>query len=505
MNKKQQSENRLIIVSNRLPIILTKFKDGSWRVDPGSGGLVTALAPVLKNRGGVWIGWPGNVEEDGLDTQKLLEEESNKIGYTLKAVNLTYEEKENYYKGFANEVLWPLFHDFTAHCNFFPRYWYAYQRVNQKFAEVIATNIDEKDFIWVHDYHLISVAKMLRNAGIRNKIGFFLHIPFPPPDIFVRLPWRYEILNTFLEYDLIGFQTFRDRRNFLQCIRTFVKETRGSGKGQVISVIMPQKDIRIGSFPISIDFNEFSKSENAREARDLSGLFSKRKVILGVDRLDYSKGILERMHGFREALNRHPDLRRKLSLIQVVVPSRRNIAKYEDLKIEIDRLVGEINGQFTESDWVPIHYIFRSLGRSELVAYYRAADIGLVTPLKDGMNLIAKEYCASNIAEDGVLILSEFAGAAAQFQKGALLVNPYHIEGIAEVIEQAFYMPLRERKIRMQRLRQNIRKYDIFWWVDSFLQAAIEKNLDNFPLLEDYIPLAEDRLSIGNSEHVEII
>ncbi len=495
--------NRLVIVSNRLPIVLSKQKNDEWSIQPGSGGLVTALAPVLKNRGGLWIGWPGNVNEDGIDNSKLLEEESTRIGYTLKPVELTFEEKENYYKGFANEIIWPLFHDFIAHCNFNPQYWYAYQNVNQKFAKVVVSNIKKDDFIWVHDYHLMNVAKNLRYMGISNKIGFFLHIPFPPPDFFVRLPWRFEIINSLLEYDLIGFQTFRDRRNFLQCIHTFIKETRGLGKGQVIKIRVPDREIRVGSFPISIDYDEFCKIANRKEVAEKAWYFHEefpnRKIIFGIDRLDYSKGIPERMRAFRNALRRYPDLRKKLSLIQVVVPSRRDITKYEALKTEIERLSGEINGEFTQSGWVPIQYIFRSLDRPELIAYYRTSEIALITPIKDGMNLIAKEYCASNVEEEGVLILSEFAGAAAQYKKGALLINPHDIEGIAEAIKEAFYMPREQRKIRMQKLRQNTRKHNIYWWVDSFLQAAIEKNLDNFPLLEDYIPLSEDQTNIGNS------
>lgn len=486
------SGSRLIIVSNRLPIVLSRNKGGEWQIESGSGGLVTAMAPVLRNRGGLWIGWPGHVYEAGMNSQPSLEAHNKRIGYILKPVNLSREEIDFYYKGFANQVVWPLFHDFIAYCNFNPKYWDMYKKVNRKFAQTIVENLSGDDFIWVHDYHLMGVASELRKRGMKSKIAFYLHIPFPPPDIFVRLPWRFEILNALLQYDLIGFQTLRERRNFIQCIRTFVQDTRGIGKGQVVSMTMNNREVRMGSFAISIDYNEFAKlaasQEVARKSAAILEDLPDRKIYLGVDRLDYTKGILNRLRAFRNALIRYPDLRENVTLVQVVVPSRRDIPQYADLKIEIERLVGEINGELTRSGWVPVHYIFRSLDRPDLVAYYRAADIAILTPLKDGMNLIAKEYCASNPGNDGVLILSEFAGATAQFQRDALLVNPHDIEGVADAVYQAYQMPTHERKKRMHKLKSNVRKYDIFWWVDSFLQASIAKNLDNFPLVEDYVP-----------------
>ncbi len=495
MPSKDKKDVRLIIVSNRLPIVLSKGNDKQWHIQSGSGGLVTALAPVLRNRGGIWIGWPGITKEKKVDTEKILKNETKDFGYTLKPVELTSDEKEKYYKGFANEIVWPLFHDFIAHCKFEPEYWFAYQRVNQKFAKTIHKNRKDSDFIWVHDYHLMGVGKELRDLGIKNSIAFFLHIPFPPPDVFIRLPWRFQILNFLLEYDLIGLQTLRDRRNFVQCIRQFIKGCRITGKGQIGKLMIGDREVRIGTLPISIDFKDFADRSATREVTEkawsIHSDFSNQKIILGIDRLDYSKGIPERLKAFRNCLRRFPELHEKITLIQIVVPSRRDIEKYADLKIEIERLVGEINGQFTHPGWVPIHYLFRSLDERELLAYYRTSEIALVTPLKDGMNLIAKEYCASNLEETGVLIMSEFAGAASQFQQYALLVNPHDIAGIAKTIHRAYHMSKEERKSRMKKLRQNVRKYNIFWWVDSFLQAAIAKNLDSFPVIEEYMPTVE--------------
>ncbi|MGH9339310.1 MAG: alpha,alpha-trehalose-phosphate synthase (UDP-forming) [Acidobacteriota bacterium] len=495
MTAQEVPGNRLVIVSNRLPIVL-KQEGGSWQVSKGSGGLVTALAPVLRDRGGLWIGWPGIVEGDAdLNLEQLMDNATQDSGYLLRPVILTAEERDNFYYGFANEVIWPIFHDLQTMCNFNPGYWKAYQQVNRKFATEIARHSRPDDYVWVHDYHLMNVAQELRELGIHSAVGFYTHIPFPPLDMFLKLPWRLEILRALLQYDLIGVQTIRDLRNLLQCVEKIIPDARIEGNGQVASVLFDGREIRVGSFPISIDFKEFStlahSQEVGEEAWYIHENFPNRKIILGVDRLDYTKGIPYRLDAYRRALECYPELHEKISLIQIVVPSRQDIPEYQELKTEIEQSVGEINGEFTRGDWLPVQYIFRSLERRELLAYYRTAEIALVTPLKDGMNLIAKEYCASKVDNNGILILSEFAGAASQLQDGAILVNPYHIEGMAEAIRRAFYMPEQERKQRMEILRAVIRDQDIFWWVDSFLRAAISKDLAHFPLQKDYVPQIE--------------
>ncbi len=487
------SKTRLLIVSNRLPVVLNK-KGGKWSAAPGSGGLVTALAPVLRNRGGLWIGWPGTVEASGRQLENALADATRESGFTLKPVPLTEEERDRYYFGMANEIIWPMFHDLFTRCSFDPSYWSSYQRVNRKFADAVREHLNG-NYIWVHDYHLMAVGQELREKGVRQSIGFFLHTPFPPLDIFMKLPWRFQILRALLSYDLMGFQTLRDRRNFTQCARTLIRDVSVRGKGQVITLGFKDRDVRVGTFPISIDYGDFARLASTKEVTEQAWQIRRHlpnvQIMLGIDRLDYTKGIPERLKAFRSALVRYPDLRERIVLIQVVVPSRRQIPEYQDLKTEIERLVSEINGQFTRSGWVPIHYMFRSLDRRELLAYYRTAEIALVTPLKDGMNLIAKEYCASSPEEHCVLILSEFAGAAAQLQKGALLVNPYDEEGVADAIHEAYTMPIAERKRRMNKLRASIRKQDIYWWVNSFLEAAIAKRLNNFPVVEDYLPQIE--------------
>jgi len=471
---KEVSDYRLIIVSNRLPVALTKVDTGQWHVQPSPGGLVTALSPLLSERGGLWVGWLGTVEE--VEPEELIYQASQDLGYTLKPVSLTEEEINQYYFGFSNEILWPLFHDLQTRCNFDPVYWNAYQSVNRKFANVVAENARTDDYIWVHDYQLMLVAKELRGMGVENKVGFFLHTPFPPLDIWVKLPWRTKILEALLEYDVIGFQTRRDRNNFIRCIEIVHKVTQADVRKQVSILSTPKREIGIGIFPISIDFKDFSRQTKSpmvvEAARQLRETMPNQRILLGVDRLDYSKGIPEKLKAFRNALERFDDLRGKITLIQVAVPSRKDIPEYQMLRAEIEGLVSEINGIFTQPGWIPIHYMFRSMERAELLAYYLAADIALITSLKDGMNLVAKEYCAANIDKNGVLILSEFAGAANQLHRWSLIVNPYDIEGVAEAIYEAFQMSIEDRKWRMRKLRNSVARRDIFWWVDSFLQSA---------------------------------
>lgn len=472
----------LVVVSNRLPFVFRR--DGKrWRAEPGSGGLVTALMPVLRDRGGTWIGWPGAAGPARQFESALAEEET---GYRLGAVPLTEAEIRDFYHGFSNEVVWPLFHDLPSLCNFDPAYWSAYRDVNRKYAGVVSRRAGPRDFIWVHDYHLMGVARELRAMGNRSRLAFFLHIPFPSPDVFLKMPWRRSILEGLLHYDLIGFQTVRDRRNFAACIEQLFPEVHIEGRAPLFSARLDGRTARFGAFPISIDHNAFVRAAAAPEvdarARELHTLLPRRRLMLGIDRLDYTKGITLRLRAFHDLLERYPAMRGRISLIQVVVPSREDIPQYHRMKSEIEQLVGRINGAFARpGGWVPVWYEYRSLSRLDLLAYYRAADIALITPLKDGMNLVAKEYCACSIEEDCVLILSEFAGAAEQLGRGAVLVNPYDVQGVAEAIRSAYEMSAVERVARMRSLRRSIRRQDVFWWVDSFLRAAIARDLRAFP------------------------
>jgi len=489
-----KTAQRLLIVSNRLPLRVVKEREGTWRLERGSGGLVTALAPVLRNRGGAWIGWPGvPAEKSSGNLSELMDKAGKDLGYRIVPVALSRREQRLFYEGFSNEVIWPLFHEFPSLAQFKPSYWDAYRSVNRKYAEIIASHSQSDHFIWIHDYQLMLVAQSLRDLGVQSHLAFFLHIPFPPLDVFLKLPWRLEVLRALLQYDLLGVQTARDRRNVIECFRALMPDVTWRGRGRVVVGQVNGRAVRVGDFPISIDYRSFARRANAKEVlavRDMiRAKLPDRKIILGGDRLDYTKGIPHRLEAYREALRRHPDLHGRTTLVQVVVPSRTGVPQYRRLRARIERLVGTIDGEFTRPGWVPIHYIFRSLSPEELLGYYRAADIALITPLKDGMNLIAKEYCTTNVDNDGVLILSEFAGAASQLQNGAILVNPFHITEVADAIYFACTMPISERKRRMKKLRQVIRKQDIFWWVDSFLRSAFSKHLSEFPQLEEYMPL----------------
>ncbi len=482
---------RMVIISNRLPI-LAKREEGVLQVIPGSGGLVTALAPVLRNRGGVWIGWSGMADGDEKELRDLFAKSESSSGFSLHPVLLTDEDIRLYYDGFSNEIIWPLFHDLPSDCVFTPEYWIGVQKVMQKFAQVAWDVHKPNDFLWVHDYHLMLLGRELRKLGISSTLAFFLHIPFPPPDIFLKLPWRFDVLHALLEYDLIGFQTMHDQRNFTQCVRKLLPDVSLQSDHSMHRCKIGPREVRVGTFPISIDFAHFSQMAQGKDVADEAWLnhekLSGQKIVLSIDRLDVTKGIPYRLLAIREVLKRHPELHGKVTFVQVVIPSRTEIPKYQALKKEIDQLVGELNSQFTQPGWVPIHYLYRSLSQKELLAFYRTSEVALVTSIRDGMNLVAKEYIASNVDEKGVLVLSEFAGATAQLHKDALLINPYDIEGVSEAIFKALTLPEDERRRRMRRMRHNVRRHDIFWWVRLFLQAAIAKELHNFPLIEEYTP-----------------
>jgi trehalose 6-phosphate synthase/phosphatase len=466
----------LTVVSNRLPIRVSRSRS-EVRIEAGSGGLVTAMTPVLQRTGGVWVGWDGDPK--GETPVEEIKKYAKEVGYALRPIPLGRDLVSDYYWGFSNETLWPLFHDLLDRARFSRRYWQAYCEANQKFAVAASKGSRADSLIWIHDYHLVMASKYLRQARTRAMLAFFLHIPFPGPDLFLRLPWRDEFIDALLLYDVIGFQTERDRRNFVQCVRTVYPESRIRGSRRMCMVERRGETTVAGAFPISIDYEAFHQlslsQEVSRRAERIRSRARAQKFILGVDRLDYTKGIPYRLKAFELALEKHPELRTRITLIQLVVPSRATVPEYARMKREIDEMVGRINGKYTASGWTPIHYIYRSLPRSELVSLYRACDIALLTPLKDGMNLVAKEYCAScTNGESGVMILSEFAGAAAQMGKYALLVNPYHAEHVADEIYRACSMEKAERRYRMRRLQAEVRRNDIFRWSRQFLGAVAE-------------------------------
>lgn len=465
-------KREVVIISNRLPISI-QHENGSATVKRSSGGLVTALEPILRENGGTWIGNAGTHEDEKVT--EMLEQAGEKEHFRCMPVYVSEQEERGFYEGFSNQVLWPLFHDFIGECRFEPEYWEMYRQVNAKFAEAAMKVFCDRQVLWVHDYQLMHVAASLRERGCGGRIAFFLHTPFPSYDVFAKLPWRCQLLEAILQHDLIGLQTPRDTRNLISCLRRLVPSAVHTADHSVHYVTWNGRKVMIRDFPISIDFQEFARdaSDPAVEERmqSVTARLGTGKVIFGVDRQDYTKGIPHRLRAFSELLRRHPELIGKVKLVQVVVPSRQNIPGYEALKSRIEHLVSSINGEFTQPGWVPIHYIHRSVPREELLALYRAAHVALVTPLKDGMNLVAKEFCACRIDELGVLVLSEFAGAAAEMHRGALIVNPFDMEGVADALEQALEMPVAEQRDRMRRMRRFLRHANVHHWVSDFLQA----------------------------------
>jgi len=466
---------KIVFVSNRLPLVIEQ-NENHWSVHPSSGGLVTALVPLLKRWGGTWIGWPGTSSVEAGELRRMLEEFGRREGYNVAPVPLTDEDYKYFYQGFCNEVIWPLFHDLQSLCNFRPAFWASSQKVEGTFAGVVQHIAQPDDLIWVQDYHLLTLGKVLADRGVANKTVFFLHIPFPPPDIFCKLPWRKEVLTSLLHYGVIGLQTRRDLRNFSDCVRQLLPGVEQRRTTRQARMELNGRTSVAAVFPIGIDYDEFAKAAASpgveKRHVDLRKNYPGQQVILGVDRLDYTKGLPYRLRSFAQALEHYPDLHRKITLTQIVVPSREAVVQYQELKAEIERLVAQINGKFTQPGWVPIHHMFRHIDREELAAWYRFADVALVTSLKDGMNLVAKEYCASQLDGNGVLILSEFAGASEQLGQWAVQVNPYDIDCVADAIKLAVMMSPAERRPAMEKLRANVREQDVYWWRSQFLRVC---------------------------------
>ena len=452
--------SRLVVISNRL----------ADPRKPAAGGLAVALGEALNQTGGLWFGWSGTIVEEGTPGEGDLHvRQAGAV--TLATVDLCREDHQSYYLGYSNSVLWPVFHYRLDLADFNADYIDGYRRVNQLFARKLLPLLRDDDVIWVHDYHLIPLAAELRALGCQQRIGFFLHIPMPPPLIMAAIPQHEWLMRSLFAYDLVGLQSEADVAHFTRYVRSegsaeAIDERRVRAFGATVVV---------QAFPIGIDVDEFTRLTHASDAMDtFEGLrveYSRRRLLLGIDRLDYSKGIPNRVRAFRELLDRYPDNRGSATLIMIASPSRDDVNAYADLRQELEGLCGAINGDYGELDWMPLRYIHRMVARKRVPGLCRAAAVGLVTPLRDGMNLVAKEYVVAQDPEDpGVLVLSRFAGAAEQL-KEALLVNPYDTQGMADTIERALQMPLAERQDRHQKLMHRIRTHDVHWWRKAFLEA----------------------------------
>ncbi|WP_091732124.1 alpha,alpha-trehalose-phosphate synthase (UDP-forming) [Nocardioides scoriae] len=459
----QSSAADLLVVANRLPVDQVVEADGSTSWRPSPGGLVSALAPVMRRNQGAWIGWPGNAGEE----MEPFEED----GLTLVPVALSEEEVAEFYEGFSNDTLWPLYHDLAAKPSFHREWWDSYVRVNQRFADAAAANAAEGATVWVQDYQLQLVPAMLRELRPDLRIGFYLHIPFPPAELFSQLPWRRQILEGLLGADLVGFQLSGAAQNFVRLVRQ-----RVGHKTHRDTVYLPDgRVVRARAFPISIDtegFEELAASEEvqARAAEIRRDLGNPRTLFLGIDRLDYTKGIHARLRAFSELIaDGHLDVEDAV-FVQVATPSRERVDQYRQLRDDIDQLVGRVNGDLGRIGRPAISYLHSSFPREEMAALYRAADVMVVTPFRDGMNLVAKEYVACRLDGDGALVLSEFAGAADELRQ-AYLVNPYDINGMKATMLEASRAQPKEVARRMRAMRKTVSEHDVSHWASTFLTS----------------------------------
>ena len=450
---------RLVVVSNRVSV--PKGRGAS------AGGLAVGVRAALRERGGLWFGWSGETAAEPSPEPRTIED--GRVTYAL--IDLTPQERHDYYAGFANRTLWPLFH-YRVDLTTYDLGWLdTYRAVNRRFAEILGPLLEPDDLVWVQDFHLIPLAAELRRLGHRNRLGFFLHVPFPAAQVFAALPCHAELALGMCAYDVVGFHTPVDVEQFSDYV---TRELGGSARGDGHLVVGDKKFQALGT-PIGIDVREVERlrdsAEGRRQGAGLVDSVGSRKLIVGVDRLDYSKGIPERLRAYEMLLQEHPNHRREVVCLQISAPSREDVQEYRDLRRGIERLAGHIIGRFSEADWVPLRYVNRTYSRRAVVGFFATSRVGLVTPLRDGLNLVAQEYVAAQPVDDpGVLVLSRFAGAAA-FLKGALIVNPYDVPGTAAAIDQALTMPKAQRRERHAALMEAIRTNDITAWRNRFLGA----------------------------------
>jgi trehalose 6-phosphate synthase len=448
---------RIVIAANRLPV---RQVDGQWQRSPG--GLVSALTPLLQAANGVWVGWSGEAD------QELAPFEHDGIEHV--AIPLTSDEESEHYLGFSNSTIWPLYHHAVRTPEYHRTWWHSYRMVNERFADAIAEVAGSDDLIWIHDYQLQLLPKLVRERIPDASIRFFLHIPFPPVELYARLPWRSEVIEGLLASDLIAFQTQRSATNFINAATAF-----GDAKAWDTNVVHANGRTKVVSTPISIDVQDFTRIADSPFTvsavdRVRSDLGHPRFMFLGADRLDYTKGIDVRLKAFETLLSSHPELAGDTKFVQIGVPSRETIGDYAEMRQEIEKIAGRINSTHGSVQDMPVHYAYESLSRDDLVAYYRAADVMVVTPLVDGMNLVAKEFIAARTDVDGVLILSEFAGAARELED-AVVVNPYDIDGMADAMFEAIEMDALERRERMRRMREQVVRHDVHAWAREALRG----------------------------------
>jgi len=479
---------RLILVSNRLPVNVSKDENGEFVYESSSGGLATGLSSVYQNYDGFWMGWPGIAEDE------LTEKEKYKMANKLKKddnypIFLNQNELDNYYYGFCNRTLWPLFHYFTQYTKYPEKYWEAYKSVNLKFFRELKDKIQPGDNVWIHDYHLMLLPEMLRREFPDINIGYFLHIPFPSSEIFRLLPWKKEILKGLLGADVVGFHTYGYVRHFLSSVVRILGYNKNFNE-----INLDDRTVKAELFPMGIDYEKYNKAPDTKEVRDEIQNIKQRtgnaRIILSVDRMDYTKGIPERLKAFDYFLENNPEYRGKVTFIIIAVPSRTKIDKYEELKIEVNELVGDINGKYGTLNWIPVWFLFKAVPFERLVGLYNMSDVCLVTPLRDGMNLVSKEFVAAS-KDKGVLVLSEMAGSSYELSK-AINITPTRKEEIAHSIKKALEMNAKEQQNRLNIMKERIKNYDVKKWAKSFVNELmagekLRKGRDFDKEAKDYI------------------
>ncbi len=469
--------SKTIIISNRLPLQL-KIRDNTIETIPSVGGLATGMRSVHTHNKSVWVGWSGLTEEEfNLELKIKVTDALQK--HQCIGVPLTEEDIEGFYYGFSNNTLWPLFHYFMEYTKFEKSTWETYTSVNQKFADVVLENLDDGDTVWVHDYQLLLLPDLIRKKKPGISIGFFLHIPFPSYEVFRTIPCREELLKGMLGADLLGFHTYDYERHFLSSVQRILGHEINFN-----NINVDNRIVKVDSFPMGIDYNKFHDaaiSHNQKAKKDqtetqqeidkhLKEGSNKAKLILSIDRLDYTKGIANRLRAFEYFLDKYPQFKGNARLVMLAVPSRANVPQYQILKNEIDQLVGSINGKFAEVSWTPIWYFYRSLPFENLIDLYTSSEVALLTPIRDGMNLVAKEYIASRVDKKGVLILSEMTGASNEMSE-ALIINPNNFEEIADTLKFALEMPEEEQIKRNTALQKRLQRYNVEKWANDFIEA----------------------------------
>ena len=480
--------SRLVIISNRLPITVNRT-DGELHYHPSAGGLATGLNSLDDSYNKIWIGWPGEDISNEWEREAI---RNDLMKRSLVPVFLTEREIDLYYEGYSNKTVWPHFHYFTEYTVYDDEMWQAYQEVNFKFFQAVENVLREDDMVWVHDYQLMLLPAMIREKFPRISMGFFLHIPFPSYEVFRILPWRKEILDGILGSDQVGFHTFGYMRHFLSAAYRITGYEHEFGR-----LAIGERQVNVDVFPMGIDYEKYAHPDVDAQSDQSSGeirkLHASRKIVLSVDRLDYTKGIPHRIKAFGQFIRNNPEYIGKVNLIMIVVPSRANVNQYQNLKTEVDILVSQVNSEYSTFDWMPIHYYYRSLNFAALTTLYKEADIALITPLRDGMNLVAKEYVAAKEeSKRGVLILSEMAGAVYELNDGAITVNPQSAKEIEDALVEALEMDLDEQRVRMEEMQEKLRQYDVKHWAATFIKE--QKKLKEKNKMHHTTHLSEDAL-----------